>query len=453
MNDDKDTTARPGQQAHSKALTSQGPPIDVKDLGRKARARLAHERSKRAEIVRISPDEATLLEKQQQQDKQQTTIKSGSNKRSIRDNSLNEKKSSRKRGRGQTKGSYTFPENADMWMPDISHLPRYSSKEKRSSLVRLHGLPCGTNALQIKKFFSGLEIQSIAVLLSCDATIAEWDAIEEVNKDTSRSKLCHQRLSPLVKRHSPRFRVVVKFDSAPTAELAVDRSGETINVVKEQNTVTGGNPSQVSIVRASVGVSLVLKPDDTLILQSLAIDAISSDATPRAIYEIGTSVEKNLLPDVDRILWMDAQFQLKLTFKTPHQWRRNFKETHNSIEDDRQNQKYLEAPEALNSILNPPSHETVEALTRQREILFEARRQMLEASPFPSTELLDPVLGEDDPALRLACQACRVLRKRSRLIDEKLLEIHRRPLLMKKFSCKPPTPIEREPFGSTTYDN
>ncbi|KAL7563430.1 hypothetical protein ACA910_016526 [Epithemia clementina (nom. ined.)] len=448
---------------------------DVKELGRKARVRLEEERNKRAEVIRIDPEEAQRLEKskQPQPGKISKAVPKSSRRSSREDGTrmlLEEtspaNKKRRRRQPQQDGGLSTTaltPQNADMWMPVVDHLPTHvTGKETRSNLVRLHGLPEGTTPVQIKKFFSGLQPQLIAVLLSCPATISEWDALDGTTAATATDRKwqnLRQRppSQPTIKRYSSHFRVVVKFDSAPTAELAADRSGETIDIASPEHednnhqsssnkNKNGTNLSSTSevIVRAAIGVTQLPKHHAIVILQNLSIDAASAstnNGAKRAIHLTLASVENALLPHVDRILWMDAQRQLHLTFDSLWPDYNNYEEDEdaaaiNCCKDydnltlspsNRQNsqERKTNPSDCTKSSSSTSSKDQMLVLTRHRNRLFDAYRKLERAFPYPSTELLDSILG-DDAAARLVHQASLVLCKRIRRMDDRLLEMRRR---------------------------
>ena len=412
MSANKDRSSRPAPQVAGQ---------NVKELGRKARARLEEERTKRAEIVQLAPDEAKLLAGEKQATKQRkASTTTTRNKRSaargsetsctIRTTAQASKR--RRRSHQPLKGaSASVPQNADMWMPDVSHLPRLKSKETRSSMVRLHGLPEGTTPVQIKKFFSGLQPERILVLLSCNATIPEWDAASDdddvgdhnIPNTKKRRRVTTKEPQDRVMRYSSRFRVVVKFDSAPTAELATDRSGETIDVVVTSDQETEMTAvSRESLLRAAIGVTQLPKAHATYILQKLAIDTettnTSADSSnlqnaggkrPLALDKTLSNVEDNLLPHVDRILWMDAQEELNLSFK-PYPW---------SFRDNPQQQEPRQEPKGFDTRLLSSnssiseSSQVYQSWVRHRNHLAERKEKLHQAFPFPSADLLDPILG------------------------------------------------------------
>ena len=107
--------------------------------------------------------------------------------------------------------------------------------------MKLHGLPIECTVEHIKKFFSGLHPERVLILLSNQITVPELDAASR----------------PKDHRGEDFLRVFVKFDSAPTAVLASERSGETISFhadgdLSERKTFSIG----VTQVRKDIAVSI-----------------------------------------------------------------------------------------------------------------------------------------------------------------------------------------------------
>ena len=182
---------------------------DVKTLGLKARESLKGIISKRPEIVRV--DEAAIEKSREIGKSDKILIPAPSlTKKRKRPTSVHTSKSI---------SQGTDDQNADRWIPDISTLPP-CTKEDRSSVVQLHGLPLESTPEHLVRFFSGLDVQKVWILSPVDLDIAEWDA----NYNFHHKKGLH------TERLSSRVRVLVKFESASTAEIATCRSGELLKI-------------------------------------------------------------------------------------------------------------------------------------------------------------------------------------------------------------------------------
>jgi hypothetical protein len=190
------------------------PTKQVKDLGRKARERLEEERRKRREIVRL------------EQDPIETETISGKPKSAFSQaiQTKRSKQPAAKRKRVAKFCESTEPkEDVDTWAPDISHVSLCTEGEP-SSVVRLHGLPKFVKPESIRRFFSGLDVERIFVLLTNESCIPEWDEQELYDEMT-------------VSRHGASFRVYVKFVSPPAANMARARSEEILYVGPQEKKV------------------------------------------------------------------------------------------------------------------------------------------------------------------------------------------------------------------------
>ena len=206
--------------------------VQLKDIGRKARARLEEEKSKRPEIKRLDslPNEERVTKLNHGTSFGATTSSfvRPKKKRNLRQPSSYQHHQQRQR------------QKTGEWTPDVSHI-QVPSKEFRSTIVKLHGLPIECTVEHIKKFFSGLHPERVLILLSNQITVPELDAASR----------------PKDHRGEDFLRVFVKFDSAPTAVLASERSGETISFhadgdLSERKTFSIG----VTQVRKDIAVSI-----------------------------------------------------------------------------------------------------------------------------------------------------------------------------------------------------
>jgi hypothetical protein len=370
-------TAPTLQQQHRVATAL---PDDVKDLGRKARARLQGERDKRPEIVRL---EAAPPEKG-------TTKRTGS----FFQASLPRKRAAATVGTTLKKRKITAKpsrtvvnKGVDRWIPDIHNL-QICSRENRSNVVCLHGLPKGTTPGLLRRFFSGLDPQRIFVLPSNPIDIPEWDA----SHDNIRKKA-----GVRVERYDADFRVYVKFHAAPTAELAAGRSGEIIFLADNED----GDESNTG---ASIGVTQIVKSTATYLIRHMAVDG--EPGVP--LEETLENVERVLDPMVSSILWTTAIRELNL-------------DVEQAVDDG----SFESFPLLANEIGDRSSKSgDANKLASRRKSLVKARDQLLNQPPFPSAELLDPALSSD-PIIHLTTGAVLCLRREIERIDDRVQDARR----------------------------
>ena len=181
----------------------------LKEFGNKARARLDEEKSKRPEIKMLN-SAPTKESREKKSNANSFIFKQTAKTASAR---VKRKRKSVPRQSSKQRGK------ADEWSPDVSHIS-VPSKESRSTLVKLHGLPFGCSLDHIKAFFAGLQPERILILLTNRADIPELDPFMDA---PSVDKI-------LQDRYENYLRVFVKFESGPAAALASERSGETITM-------------------------------------------------------------------------------------------------------------------------------------------------------------------------------------------------------------------------------
>jgi hypothetical protein len=374
----RQATSAPTLQQQQQVATALVPD-DVKDLGRKARARLQGVRDKRPEIVRL---EAAPPEK--------GTAK---NTGSFFQASLPRKRAAetvgnlKKRRRTANPSRTVVNKGVDRWIPDIHNL-KICSRENRSNVVCLHGLPKGTTPGLLRRFFSGLDPQRIFILPSNPIDIPEWDA----NHDNIRKKA-----GVRVERYDADFRVYVKFQSAPTAELAAGRSGEIIFLADNED----GDESNTG---ASIGITQIVKSTATYLIRHMAVDG----EPEVALEETLENVERVLDPMVSNILWTTAIRELNL-------------DVEQAVDDGS-----FESFPLLASRIGDRSSKSGDAnkLASRRKSLVKARDQLLNQLPFPSAELLDPALA-GDPIIHLTAGAVLCLRREIERIDDRVQEARR----------------------------
>jgi hypothetical protein len=342
----------------------------VRDLGRKARARLETLRSQRHEVQRL--EELPETKKPAAEEDKEGGEKS---------EAVAEKKSStkatpaRKRKRRASKAAATGEdEDVDRWMPDTSHVP-VCSRETQSRVVQVHGLPVSSTVADIRRFFSGLSCQHVYLLTAPTKNrklLGDWDALHEQGK-------------PEVPRYDPTMRVFVQFESAPAAALAAQRSGEVMVSMAADSTR-----------RVCVAVTQVRKPLAPYLVKHLAFPAASG--VP--LEEMLQSLQEQLDPVVPHILWTAAVKELQLNVEAA--------EGENVVDFD------LEGPRVE---LYPQEHLQYETLSKHRNKLLKQLDKLLYAPPLTPA---DPTLEETGPFIRLTNAAIRILQTEIHRIDDRL---------------------------------
>lgn len=189
----------------SKRITIQTA-AQVKALGRKAREALEEEQRKRREIVRLERDPEDTGSDHRESG---IAFAEAIRKQRPRPSSALKRKHTEN---FSDAFSHAATGQTDPWAPDVSHVTQCADGE-RSSFVRLHGLPKGVKPDSIRRFFSGLDVERIFILIPNETRIREWDERKHPSE-------------MLVERHESSFRVYVKFVSSPTADIALARSEE-----------------------------------------------------------------------------------------------------------------------------------------------------------------------------------------------------------------------------------
>jgi hypothetical protein len=219
----------------------------VKALGNKARNRNNDLKANRHHILRIADSEVNNNKRKGDEPKgAQPGFTFGAKKKSI---PRKRRRSSLSKGvlDSEILDNCASSTIIDDWIPDVSHMlqsasvvakedMKHSKKSKQqtfSNCVQLHGLPKNSSLNSIRRFFSGLPILRVVILLPSignDLRIVEWDPKHEYEfsrkscKKVGKNDIVHQR----IERCNPSVRVWVQFDSTPTARLACERSNEHI---------------------------------------------------------------------------------------------------------------------------------------------------------------------------------------------------------------------------------
>lgn len=196
---------RKGEQSPTEHMDDQR----IRDIGKRTRTRFEEEKSKRKEIVRI--DDPINKEKVSASASKSSLLSFVKKTKTIQRPATHR----RKKNALEPLDSTEKPSKVDAWFPPI----KTKSSIKTSRLVRMHGLPStGTTIAHIRKYFLGLNVQEIFLLPPMNFHIPNFDA--EV-MDPPKS---------IVKRFPNTVRIIVQFPSSNVADIAINRSGETIAV-------------------------------------------------------------------------------------------------------------------------------------------------------------------------------------------------------------------------------
>lgn len=265
----------------------------IRSLGRKARHRLDEERSKRREIQRFEnqPDDA-------QQPLTDTIVVTVPplkfHQRKKRKYVPRKRKALLSEDEISAAKSVAMDHlRVDRWMPDVSHLSScLNTGTTNSSVVQLHGLPMGITLAPIRRFFSGLDPFRILILLPLTTSVSSrQECIPELDAYYNKPP----RKGVRVERYQ-NLRVLIKFDSAPTASLAVQRSGEILQLP----TVKQG---------AALAVTPVNKSVATYLIKNLGVEADPGQSLDQTIQQMDVRLD----PMVSPILWDAAIYELHLT--------------------------------------------------------------------------------------------------------------------------------------------
>jgi hypothetical protein len=243
----------------------------IKDLGKKAKARLDEERKKRPEIVRLDnllpppPPPGTGKRKrvslvQTTQDDASVGFPSSSTSKAKKSRVV--KHSGQKQApKLASASSLSSSRGVDTWTEDVSPILEWYSKDRcsnssrssiggrsggRSTVVRLHGIPVDCTADQIRRYFSGLDPERVFLVPTNDVYIDNLDGIAPARRPTGRRRMGgppQEDPVPQVERYPNTFRAFVKFASSATAALARERSGEPVMLQDQQQQNQEDDPS------------------------------------------------------------------------------------------------------------------------------------------------------------------------------------------------------------------
>jgi hypothetical protein len=384
----------------------------VTNLGKKARARLEEERSKRPEIVRLDASALPPASGKTAASSKSVSLL-GCEFTKFESHStgglLTAVPQKRKRRRVSTpKGAVVRDKNVDRWTPSTSSLTT-CKKDNRSRLVQLHGLPVGATTLDIRRFFSGLDPQRILLLPSyIGGKIAALDASESPPRKKGGLH---------AERYTSQLRIFVLFKSGPTATLAADRSGEVMPHPSNHPADPSKNDdgSLEHATGAAVAVSQVPKSICSHLLKNMVIDVTQDTPVHRALEQ----VEGELDPLIGHILWESAKHVLQLR----------------SSGHDSSIGKELIALEVFKRVKDPTTAESYCHLVQHRASLQDMYDKLLYQLPFPSAELLDPSFAED-PVVRLKAGAAECIHNEIKRLDDQRLRARRWRLGLGKYLDK-----------------
>jgi hypothetical protein len=327
----------------------------LQEIGRKARERLRQEQSQRRVIQRL---DAAVLDAATKRSSawmdaavQKKLVQKTSKKRRVSTSSPPKKYD-----------DSHDDEITDRWMPDVSHLGHTASTDT----VQLHGLPNeSTTARQIRKFFAGLDLYQIHVLLPYPVPIVELDARTPADRSAT----------PVVERHAAHaVRAFVQFTSSAIAALAVQRSGELLD-------------------RTAIAVTPVPPAVAAYLPSRLAVEVVPSNAT---IEEILAKVVVD--PVVNEVLWQDVMEELQF-------------HSHNdeSLKTDGLEPRLfnLQERKRLFGIKTHKSEAELAQLQQQMQWIEKERDRLLLQCPAAGFD--DPSWAAEDAVLRLTQQCLQVL--------------------------------------------
>jgi hypothetical protein len=312
----------------------------IKEFGKKARKLLQEEKDKRREIKILNQSEATKA--------------SNTKSKSISAPLSKKKKAVRpptKRRKVVQKAKKSIESINKL---DVSHMA-VPEKDYRSNIVKLHGFRSNCTVEHVRKFFTGLQPESIFLLLSNRVYIRELDA--------NRNPLS-----------SNSVRIFVKFDSSATATLAAKRSGETIKISDDKLA-----PDKMKTI--SIGVTLVSK-DVSRTLVGLSIPTSPGVHFDKTI----SNIQQKLHVMVPTILWQEAGKRLGFSVE---------KTTFNLFPFGDQ---------------NPSTFQGYQNLALHHNRLVQLHDEFFRHPPFPAVEVLfETNLSTTFSTVRLTSAASKVL--------------------------------------------
>jgi len=258
----------------------------------------------------------------------------------------------------------------------------------KSNVIQLHGLPIGTTTAPIRRFFSGLDPRRIMILLPNNKrrnNVPDLDARHDIPpRKTAGLRVERYDSTNLL------LRVLVKFESAPTAALAVQRSGEIMQL--QQDKAQG----------AAVAVTQLNKAKATFLCKNLAVDAVKGEPLHQTVQNIASKLDSA----VSNILWDAAIRELRLLNATTTL---DVTQNNNNNNDDG---PVVLRPLAFSRPRNPRDHEQerLQELQEYRNKLQqEYNRVQQQQTPHSRLAALDPALLQLDPVVGITANSRNVL--------------------------------------------
>ena len=317
----------------------------IKEIGRRARERLELEKSKRKEIIRLDahvpldettrktaaggagslPVETRMRLKGSTKSSFSMAVRQNSRKTGgkahykLKQQSHKKRTPKRKRETASSRRknhSDVDDTNTDTWAPNTEGLLFYDlPRAEKANIVRLHGLPIGCRAENIRKFFGGLSPERIFVLPPLDVPMPGFDIDEDKyprqKKSTSRSKRPPLD-APRVTRHSPTLRIYVKFPHSATAESSIARSGELVQVVKRDDIDGSLHNDKVKTISAAISVSPVSERVGKYLQKHMAIQCPKGKDFLDVLENAVKDIPKVVSNVINEILWVKAAQTLDL---------------------------------------------------------------------------------------------------------------------------------------------
>jgi hypothetical protein len=296
------TSSSSSSSSSSSATTTT---TDLKRIGQRTRRLLEEERKKRKEIVHLKDGDnnngnhllvsaTTTTANASQSEKKRNahatakkaTIEKGTNA-TVTFSTAGRKRKLRLAATAAIANTKT---NIDEWMPNVHDLLQQQqllntetankdnstiTLSSSSNIVRLHGLPANVKPEQIRRLFHGLHPIHIFVLPTFMQHIYGWDTL--YHNDDKDGSYCGSgsgsgkngggkrkndersaRRMVVVKRQPYHFRVFVKFTSSLVANIAIDRSGESIIIAIDDNTTDNDDDNRTE---ACIAITPVSKMD------------------------------------------------------------------------------------------------------------------------------------------------------------------------------------------------
>jgi hypothetical protein len=353
---------RKGAQSSTEHIDDQR----IRDIGKRTRTRFEEEKSKRKEIVRI--DDHISKEKISASTPKSSFLSSVKKVKTSQRPAIHR----RKKNTLEPLDTSEKPSHVDLWFPKI----KSKSSIKSSRFVRIHGLPStGTTLQHIRRYFLGLNVQEIFLLPKLNLHVPNFDADVMGQPENS------------VERFPNTVRVIVKFPSSNVADIAVDRSGETMDVGQ-------------SVVAVSVS------PVEETITESLQKMAISLSKYANITIDIFIMKYMENIPEcINSILWYDVLNRIR----------------ENSIPKVIKGNGISISSKEIDLIYPTRRKDEKNVLIELHNKLFDMHTDIEERLPHVQLSRLNPIESQLDVSERLAIEALKWLEFQTKRIEKCLL--------------------------------